>query len=351
MKRSTVGNVVLAGAVVAASVGGSGRFVRGERPVDRAPRERSFRLEYRVALRELPAGHRVRVWLPVPPSNRDQRVEPLEGHLPACGRTAVEPVYGNTILYFETAAPESGTLAFDTVYRVRRREVRGLTRVGTAAPIDAGQRKLFLKPNRRVPTRGKPIEVLERLLAGDALPNDPVERARVLFDRVDRLVRYDKSRPGYGRGDAAWVCDSGFGNCTDFHSLFIAWARANGLPAKFEIGFPLPAEHGEGTIAGYHCWGYFYADGRGWIPVDISEADKHPERREYFFGNLTENRVAFTVGRDIELVPRQASGPLNFFVYPHVEVDGRVWPRSKTGFTLHFVDLPRASTVTDPASS
>ena len=82
----------------------------------------------------------------------------------------------------------------------------------------------------------------------------------------------------------------------------------------------------------------FHIDSRGWIPVDISEADKDPKLKEYYFGNLTENRVTFTTGRDINLVPRQASPPLNYFVYPHIEVDGKPWPREKIELKFSYQD-------------
>ena len=114
----------------------------------------------------------------------------------------------------------------------------------------------------------------------------------------------------------------------------IALSRAQGMPARFEIGFPIPEQGGRGAIGGYHCWAFFYADERGWLPVDISEADKHPAMKNYYFGNLTENRVTFTVGRDLNLVPQQAGEPLNFFVYPYVEVDGQPLPKDQ--FKLEF---------------
>ena len=49
--------------------------------------------------------------------------------------------------------------------------------------------------------------------------------------------------------------------------------RAEGIPARFIIGFPLKAD-AEGTVPGYHCWAEFYLPGRGWIPVDASDASK-----------------------------------------------------------------------------
>ena len=126
-------------------------------------------------------------------------------------------------------------------------------------------------------------------------------------------------------GDVAILC--GFatarhGNCTDFHSLFISLARAEGIPARFEIGFPVPPGQ-EGTIPGYHCWAEFFVAGLGWVPVDISEAWKDPKKHDYFFGTLDANRVQFTTGRDVTLQPKQDGDPLNYFIYPYVEVDGK----------------------------
>ena len=59
-------------------------------------------------------------------------------------------------------------------------------------------------------------------------------------------------------------------------------------------------------MAGYHCWSQFYLDGYGWVPVDASEAWKHQEKKDYFFGALDEDRVKFSEGRDLVLAPPQA---------------------------------------------
>lgn len=283
---------------------------------------------------DAPAGATVRVWMPAPPSNRHQQVRLLESRLPVPGKTTRDAKYGNTIRYCEVNGAAGGSLTFSHTYRVERREVHALAD-GRPASLNDEVRRRFLSANRLVPLSGKPLE----LLGAAPLAGDPLVVSRKLYDRVDAHVRYDKSRPGYGNGDVRWVCDSRFGNCTDFHSLFISWARAKGLPAKFEIGFPLPARRGAGKVSGYHCWAWFHTETRGWVPVDISEADKHPERKDFFFGNLDANRVALSTGRDIELSPKQDGGPLNYFVYPYIEVDGKPWPKGKTTFQGTFADL------------
>ena len=73
----------------------------------------------------------------------------------------------------------------------------------------------------------------------------------------------------------------------------------------------------------------FHPEGKGWIPVDISEANKNPKMKDYYFGNLTADRVAFTTGRDLELSPKQDGEPLNFFIFPYVEVGGKAYPQDK----------------------
>lgn len=78
----------------------------------------------------------------------------------------------------------------------------------------------------------------------------------------------------------------------------------------------------EGEIEGYHCWVELHLDETGWLPIDAAEASKHPEKRELFYGTHPADRIHFTTGRDLKLGPDHHGPPLNFFIYPHVEVDG-----------------------------
>jgi hypothetical protein len=113
-----------------------------------------------------------------------------------------------------------------------------------------------------------------------------------------------------------------FGNCTDFHSLFMSLCRAEGVPTVFEMGYPTMPDGETDRVGGYHCWAYFHDGASGWVPVDISEADKHPEKAEFFYGHLDPDRITFSRGRDIRL-PGMAGPPLNYLpAGAYVEVDG-----------------------------
>ncbi len=74
------------------------------------------------------------------------------------------------------------------------------------------------------------------------------------------------------------------------------------------------------------------------MPVDASEAAKNPDKRAYFFGAHDENRVELSKGRDVTLSPSQQGAPLNYFVYPYVELDGGKYTAIETAFS--YKDLP-----------
>lgn len=290
---------------------------------------RSFQFNYGATLDNVPAGSKVRIWIPIATNNEHQTVEFLGAVVPTPLQINKDPKYGNSIGYLETTMEKSGKLEFTTSYNVVRREAK---LHGAKDALTEQEKKLFLSANSLVPIDGQPLELIKET----QLPADPLAASRLIYDVVENYMNYDKSKPGYGNGDSVWACNSKTGNCTDFHSLFISLARSRAIPARFEIGFPLSPDKQEGTVRGYHCWAWFHAMGKGWAPVDISEADKNPEMKDYYFGRLTADRVAFSTGRDIELVPASNSGPLNYFIYPHIEVDGKPWPREKVMLNFSF---------------
>ena len=195
----------------------------------------------------------------------------------------------------------------------------------------------FLEPDRLVPVTGIPAQLAAQETKG---ATTPLEKARDIYEYVFRTMKYDKSGTGWGHGDTLWACDSKHGNCTDFHSVFISMARAEKIPARFQIGFPIPADKHSAEIPGYHCWAEFYLDSTGWVPVDISEAWKHQEKHDYFFGAHDVNRVQFTEGRDLKLAPAQEGAPLNYFVYPYVEIGGKEYPNVSIAFSFEDVESP-----------
>jgi transglutaminase-like putative cysteine protease len=303
-------------------------------PNDSAIPSRSFEFKYVVHVSALPDGSReLRMWVPLPYQDLYQLVSRLKVESPFPYTVHRESQYNNRYAYLAVDAAHAKS-PFDVTltFHAKRLEHRvSLTSVSDipGQPMVATAR--FLQPDRLVPIDGVIAELSYRQTNDAALP---LEKARKIYDYVVSTMHYDHDGTGWGRGDAVWACDAKHGNCTDFHSVFIGMARAAGIPARFEIGFPLPASLHEGAISGYHCWAEFYIEGLGWIPVDASEASKDKSKRDYFFGATDPNRVMFSLGRDIRLNPPQNGDPLNYFVYPYAEVDGKPFAGLKNEFSF-----------------
>jgi transglutaminase-like putative cysteine protease len=287
---------------------------------------RDFEFTYLTRILVLPADAKIsRIWIPLPQSDRYQTIRDVKIETPFTYTEHRDSEYGNKYLYLEVPAarihePAEVRVSFQVVRREHRvaLDARPADALSLrAAPPDLQR---FLRPDLRVPLDGIIAELSAQETHG---LKDPLAKGRAIYDYVVATMRYDKSGTGWGNGDAIWACTAKRGNCTDFHSLFIGMMRAAGIPARFEIGFPLPADRHEGPILGYHCWAEFYVEPYGWIPVDASEAWRHPDKKDYFFGAHDDNRLQFTVGRDIRLSPPQQGDPINYFIYPYAEVDGK----------------------------
>jgi transglutaminase-like putative cysteine protease len=292
-----------------------------------APRERQFEFEYKATVKEIPAGARkVDLWIPVPHDTPHQKITGLDIDSPHPYRMHTAQ-YGNRVMHLSlNNPPPSGLTVTMRFNAVRKEHIQERLRQPARPAVREEQRDPYmarwLEPDRLVPIDGKVRQWAQEVVDAAGAKTD-LERARAIYNHVVSTVKYDKSGQGWGRGDIYYACDARRGNCTDFHAIFIGYARALGIPARFAIGFPLPTDRGAGQVSGYHCWAEFYAEGIGWVPVDASEAAKDPSRREYFFGAHDENRVEFTTGRDLTLNPQQQGIPLNYFIYPYAEADGQ----------------------------
>jgi transglutaminase-like putative cysteine protease len=311
-----------------------------------AQKERHFIFHYAFTVKNVSPGERVRVWIPLAHSGgfQDVKVTSKSGDLPL--RQVHQPEYGNEVLYAETSKAGKGEYKFSVDYDVVRREhvvlVSGKPVSDSDPPSSKAPPRLsrveltrFLAADRLVPVTGVPAQLAAEETKG---ASTPLEKAKDIYEYVFRTMKYDKSGTGWGHGDTLWACNSKHGNCTDFHSVFISMARAEKIPARFQIGFPLPIDKHAAEIPGYHCWAEFYLDSTGWVPVDISEAWKHQERHDYFFGAHDVNRVQFTQGRDLKLRPAQEGAPLNYFVYPYVEIGGKEYPNVSIAFSFEEVE-------------
>jgi len=156
-------------------------------------------------------------------------------------------------MYFaEISVPSQSELHFDVEYDV----VRPRTRRASRQPA---HRRSFALIQREAGRHAA------RRVGAHHRPSCPKLALKVTQGKTHRSTRLAPStttslRPcamtraaPLGRGDVLYACDAKKGNCTDFHSLFIAMARSQSIPARFEIWLPNSAGQASAEIAGYHC--------------------------------------------------------------------------------------------------
>ncbi|MHC4546976.1 MAG: transglutaminase-like domain-containing protein, partial [Planctomycetota bacterium] len=257
-----------------------------------------FEFLYRATLPKMTEA--ARMWIPLPRTDLFQTVEVKSIEAPGERKILQEHEYGNRVLFL-TLGPEDSGKTIAIRFQVRRLE-KSIYEAQTPNP------EKYLAPERLVPADERFSSIAEKVVEGK---KGDLVRARALYDHIIDRMRYMKFGSGWGKGDAVYACDARTGNCTDFHSYFIALSRAIGIPARFAIGAAIPSERNEGGIDGYHCWAEFYTDGKWWLST-------------YYFGHNPANRIELSRGRDLVLEQGPASGPINFLAYPVLEVGGKL---------------------------
>jgi transglutaminase-like putative cysteine protease len=287
---------------------------------------------------------RVRLWIPYPMSNAHQEITDVSigGNYSSMG------VYrdgnaGGGMLFAEWEGPRaSRTLTYS--FHVVRREAVTRDLSGGELPFSPGEFRQYLAPTSRGPTDGTVAEYAGRITEGRTTVYG---KAEAIYQWIVENMHRDPDVKGCGLGEVERLLATLGGKCADIHSVFVALARSAGVPAREIFGLRLPAGK-EGEVTGWqHCWAEFYLPGKGWIlvdPADVRKAilekkitlEEAKPLREYYFGAVDERRVEFGTGRDLTLTPPQAGDPLNYFMYPYAEADGRPLNEDLYGFNIGY---------------
>ena len=307
-------------------------------------RERSVIVTVEVYLKAPTEAKKVRLWLPYPLSDQNQRVTnvQLRGNYDA---TSVlrEGVFGNTIL-FATWQGESPDRKLAYSFEITRKELITRYFTGKELPLSRREFKNYLVTDLSPATRAK-----VKALAAAITRNERTTRtkARAIYDWVVDNMQRDPETKGCGLGMIEQLLATKKGKCIDINSVFVALARAADIPAREILGIRIPkGEEGEMTKF-QHCWAEFYLPGSGWVVVDPADVAKarfeqklNREQlellREYYFGAVDENRIAYGQGRGTVLNPPQQGEPLNYFMYPYAEVDGKELNEDLYGFNIGY---------------
>jgi transglutaminase-like putative cysteine protease len=290
--------------------------------------EKQGKMTFEITIRTNETAETVRLWLPYPVSNENQKVQnvTIVGNYNYSGIYR-EGVYGNMILYAQWNKPqEFPNLNFS--FDVWRTEIvnKNFPDKEGEIPIEIQE---FLQPTNLAPNTGIVKEVADEVTKGKTTI---LSKATAIYDYLVEHGERDPNLTFCGNGDVCTLLLDLRGKCVDFSSVFVGLSRTSGVPAREILGTRISKD---GDITGaYHCRAEFYLPNYGWVSVDPSDVaklmlnenldindSKVVKARDYFFGAQTETYIDFSTGRDIILNPEQEEGPLNYFMYPYAEVN------------------------------
>ncbi len=292
---------------------------------------RVYHVQQTAKLSDIPAGTKtVRWWISIPDNERHQDLLDFAvTAAPGTWRVERDADRGNRFLYVEVDSPKESTIEAVVEFTLRREPVLISIDPAKVGPITEAHRRLYAEEVRRDAPHMSVTPTLQA--AADEVCGDdtnPATQAYKLLAHVSGAADHyskDPTKPTCGIGDADTCMEKGGGCCTDLHSLFISLARARGIPARMEMGYRInPKNEGQVYDPGYRCWVEYFVPNYGWIPADIVEADAPdgmgPAR---WFTGLTERRLWLNEGREFNLRPTQAGGPVNTMIIGHAEIDGK----------------------------
>jgi transglutaminase-like putative cysteine protease len=226
---------------------------------------------------------------PIAETVMEVRLRPMDGNGQRCldfdldVSSGIEPRtytdgYGNNVHYFNLVRPHTRLIVTS----------RSVVETGLERDADAGEELVhdFLRYRSPVKDVLGVRELAGRHPVADLGSGPAVEQALdELTLTISREFTYDRAVTDvYSAVDE--VLELRAGVCQDFAHLFIAVARAMGVPARYVSGY-IHAPGGAGASSASHAWAEGWVPGRGWVGFDAT----HPVR-------TSENHVRVAVGRD-----------------------------------------------------
>ena len=285
---------------------------------------RLYTITYNFSLDNKLKNKSIDIWMPFPPELKEQSVIEVKIKPKDISKDLrYNSIYGTPILHIKARNKRY----IKVTYVVLRKELK--TSKLTSKQIKTYNSHILFKQFTFIPSD----PIIKRLIHQMALKItkhdlNEMDKVHDIYKFIIDYLKYGHI-PGSGKGNLAWLFKTREGSCVDYHSLFMALCSQIDVPTLFEIGILFPPNKISGIVTHYHSWVKFFVPKIGWIPVDVSEADKHPQLRKYYFGNLTSNRITLSLGRWLKV----AGNTINFFTKPIVKIGKKEFKKYKLTIT------------------
>ena len=184
----------------------------------------------------------------------------------------LENIGGREIWVIEEAnVPIPNTFSFQATFEVKvdTRNTSPLPRL-PLTPISGME--AYLSPDNYVTLSDTVTDHAQQLAS--MTENDIVEIVSKFADWINKNVEYDNAYGGKIKLTDTQVLNIKKGTCDEFATLFIAFCRAVGLPARHRLGYMVKDRGVEG-----HAWAEVWLPTYGWLQVDLTCFDAGSARK------------------------------------------------------------------------
>ena len=290
-----------------------------------------------------------RVWIPTPLTQDTPFHKTLGNEFKAEGGTSgivEEGKYGAGMVWAEWPDGVKPVLTHTSRFATRDFAV-DLSKPSNAKPEDPAVLARYTQATELLPTDGVVKKTSAGIVKGK---RGNVEKSRAIYEWVVENSYRDPKTRGCGVGDVKFMLENNAmgGKCADLNALFVALARAEGIPARDVYGIRVaPSKLGYKSLGAnaaiitkaQHCRAEFYDPAYGWVPVDPADVRKvileeeggkkidDPmvvAARKRLFGSWEMNWLAYNYAHDLAL-PNSTRGKVAFLMYPQSETaEGRL---------------------------
>lgn len=302
--------------------------------------------EMKVSVK-LAAQGPAQIWLPIPALYTDYQrgLEQKVSGNASIAEFVTDTASGARYLRARFDADTAPELTLTSQFQTRGRSVDWSR--PTNPTEDPAVLKAALRPSGNKPLDGVVAETAAQITRGMA---SDLDKVRAIYAWIVSNCYRNLDTPGCGPGDSVAMLTSAGrgGKCADLNGLFVALARASGVPARDVYGVRVaPSDFGfrqlganDAVITGaQHCRAEVWLSAYGWVamdPADVlkvmrAETDrwiKDPadpvvsQVNAALFGGWEGNWVGYNIAEDIVLAGSERRLP--FLMYPQASVNGRV---------------------------
>ena len=300
-------------AVAFVSASASLLFAAPQQDDFRVPVSRTFAVSYVVRVGPAAGSRKIQICVPIPSTDSVQTISTLRFGGAGKPQILTDSKSGDRYALL-TLNPTR--LRGPAELRVAFEATRYEPRIDDPMPSDENRATKKLSRYVQADSMSLAVANIAQTLTGNL--TDPLEKARSLYEYVVAALNRD---PADVHCKSKTISISGPpAACFEPTELFVAMARAAGIPARAQFGWLLPEDQKGGIVGRSHSWAEFFAPGLGWIPVDLSS-------EEQSFGNAGADRLAFSSDSGIcgrATVPSIADDGVN----PSVAVDDSPYAHS-----------------------